>query len=386
MSGEGEFLERVTSFEAMGLQEGLLRAMLAYGFHQPSEIQQRLSKPFILKKDVIAQASSGSGKTSALAYLSLNAVDPTDRASQVLILSPTRELAVQTQTLCMTLGENVGVTAHACVGGKSLTEDIRKLDAGVQIVSGTPGRVFDMIKRRKLQTPSIKVLIIDEADEMLGKGFKDQIYDIYRLLPETTQICIVSATLPAEVLEMTERFMTDPVKILVKRDEISVDEIRQFFIAVDREEWKFDTLCDLYDQMTIAQAVIFCNTRKKVQEVAAKMKAQNFAVSSMHGDMPQSERDQIMREFRNGDTRVLITTDLWSRGIDVPQVSLVLNYDIPASREQYIHRIGRSGRFGRKGLAITFAKSDELKILKDIEQYYAINIQEMPTNVTELAA
>jgi ATP-dependent RNA helicase len=296
MSGEGEFLERVTSFEAMGLQGGLLRAMLAYGFHQPSEIQQRLSKPFILKKDVIAQASSGSGKTSALAYLSLNAVDPTDRASQVLI------------------------------------------------------------------------------------------YDIYRLLPETTQICIVSATLPAEVLEMTERFMTDPVKILVKRDEISVDEIRQFFIAVDREEWKFDTLCDLYDQMTIAQAVIFCNTRKKVQEVAAKMKAQNFAVSSMHGDMPQSERDQIMREFRNGDTRVLITTDLWSRGIDVPQVSLVLNYDIPASREQYIHRIGRSGRFGRKGLAITFAKSDELKILKDIEQYYAINIQEMPTNVTELAA
>jgi ATP-dependent RNA helicase len=220
---------------------------------------------------------------------------------------------------------------------------------------------------------------------MLGKGFKDQIYDIYRLLPETTQICIVSATMAAEVLDMTERFMTEPVKVLVQRDEIAVDEIRQFFIAVDREEWKFDTLCDLYDQMTITQAVIFCNTRKKVQDIAKKMREQNFAVSLMHGDMQQAERDQIMRDFREGNSRVLITTDLWSRGIDVPQVSLVLNYDIPPGREQYIHRIGRSGRFGRKGLAITFAKADELKVLKDIEQYYAISIQEMPVNVAEIA-
>jgi ATP-dependent RNA helicase len=254
----------------------------------------------------------------------------------------------------------------------------------VQIVSGTPGRVFDMIQRRNLRTRNIKMLIIDEADEMLNQGFKEQIYDIYRYLPPTTQVVLVSATLPKEVLEMTEKFMNDPIRILVKRDELTLEGIKQFFVAVEREEWKFDTLCDLYDSLTITQAVIFCNTKKKVDWLAAKMREHNFTVSAMHGEMPQRERDSIMEEFRSGGSRVLIATDVWGRGIDVQQVSLVINYDLPNNRELYIHRIGRSGRFGRKGVAINFVREEDVRILGDIEQYYSTQIDEMPMNVGDL--
>merc|ERR1719397_1335884 len=270
---------------------------------------------------------------------------------------------------------------HACIGGTSVPEDIKTLQHGVQIVSGTPGRVFDMIRRRHLQTKTLKMFIIDEADEMLNQGFKEQIYDIYRYLPPEIQVVLVSATLPNEVLEMTAKFMTDPMRDLVKRDELTLEGIRQFFVAVEREEWKFDTLCDLYDTLTITQAVIFCNTKRKVDWLTEKMREANFTVSSMHGDMPQKERDAIMKEFRSGQSRVLITTDVWARGIDVQQVSLVINYDLPNNRELYIHRIGRSGSFGRKGVAINFVKNDDIRILRDIEQYYSTQIDEMPMNV-----
>ncbi|XP_019235527.1 PREDICTED: eukaryotic initiation factor 4A-3-like [Nicotiana attenuata] len=232
--------------------------------------------------------------------------------------------------------------AHACIGGKSVGEDIRKLE---QVVSG---RVCDIIKRRTLRTRGIKLLILDESDEMLSRGFKDQIYDVYRYLPPELQVVLISATLPNEILEITSKFMTDPVRILVKHDELTLEGIKQFFVAVEKEEWKFDTLCDLYDTLTITQAVTFCNTKRKVDWLTSKMRENNFTVSSMHGDMPQKERDAIMAEFRGGTTRVLITTDVWARGLDVQQVSLVINYDLPNNRELYIHCIGRSGRFGRK--------------------------------------
>jgi len=276
------------------------------------------------------------------------------------------------------------VKVHSCIGGKSIAEDIRKLDAGVHVVSGTPGRVFDMINRRNLATRNIKMLVLDEADEMLSKGFKEQIYDVYRYLPPATQVVIVSATLPHEVLEMTTKFMKDPIRILVKRDELTLEGIKQFFVAVEKEEWKFDTLCDLYDTLTITQAVIFCNTRRKVEWLTEKMRKANFTVAMMHGDMPQNERETIMQSFRSGDKRVLITTDLWARGIDVQQVSLVINYDLPNNRELYIHRIGRSGRFGRKGVAINFVRQEDIKILRDIEQFYSTQIDEMPMNVADL--
>merc|ERR1712010_144776 len=354
-------VEVTTTFDELGLREDLLRGIYAYGFEKPSAVQQRAIGPIIAGRDVIAQSQSGTGKTSLIGVSSLQTLDTKLREVQVLVLSPTRELAGQIEKTVKTLGDYMNVVSHCCIGGKSIGEDIRKLDNGVHLVSGTPGRVFDMIKRRNLRTRSIKMFVLDEADEMLSQGFKEQIYDVYRYLPPATQVVLVSATLPHEVLEMTTKFMTDPVRVLVKRDELTLEGIKQFFVAVEKEEWKFDTLCDLYDTLTITQAVIFCNTKRKVDWLTAKMREANFTVSAMHGDMRQVERDAIMKEFRAGGSRVLIATDVWGRGIDVQQVSLVINYDLPNNRELYIHRIGRSGRFGRKGVAINFVKNDDIR-------------------------
>ncbi|KAJ6919050.1 eukaryotic initiation factor 4A-3 [Populus alba x Populus x berolinensis] len=373
-----EGVEPVASFDEMGLKEDLLRGIYNYGFEKPSAIQQRALMPIIKGRDVIAQAQSGTGKTSMIALTVCQLVDTASREVQALILSPTRELAEQTERVITVIGENINIQVHACIGGKSVGEDIRKLEHGVHVVSGTPGRVCDMIKRRSLRTRAIRVLVLDESDEMLSRGFKDQIYDVYRYLPPELQVVLISATLPNEILEITSKFMTDPVKILVKRDELTLEGIKQFFVAVEKEEWKFETLTDLYDTLTITQAVIFCNTKRKVDWLTAKMVEFNFTVSSMHGDMPQKERDAIMSNFRSGETRVLITTDVLGSGLDV---SLVINYDLPNNRELYIHRIGRSGRFGRKGVAINFVKSDDIRILRDIEQYYSTQIDEMPMNI-----
>ncbi|KAG9508640.1 Eukaryotic initiation factor 4A-III, partial [Fragariocoptes setiger] len=370
----------IQGFDAMDLRPELLRGIYAYGFEKPSAIQQRAIKPIIKGYDVIAQAQSGTGKTATFAIGILQSIDLNLHETQVLVLSPTRELAVQIQKVILALGDYMSVYCHACIGGTSIAEDIRKLDFGQHIVSGTPGRVYDIIRRRHLRTRSIRMLVLDEADEMLNKGFKEQIYDVYRHLPPSTQVVLLSATLPHEILEITSKFMTDPIKILVQRDELTLEGIKQFFVAVEREEWKFDTLCDLYDTLTITQAVIFCNTKRKVDWLTQKMLEANFTVSSMHADMDQKQRDAIMKEFRAGQSRVLITTDVWARGIDVQQVSLVINYDLPNNRELYIHRIGRSGRFGRKGVSINFVKSDDIRILRDIEQYYSTQIDEMPMN------
>jgi len=372
------------TFDSMGLREELTRGIYAYGFEKPSAIQQRAIVPVITGRDVIAQAQSGTGKTATFCISILQSIDTAVRETQALVLAPTRELAQQIQKVALALGDYMSVQVHSCIGGKSVGEDIRKLEYGQHVVSGTPGRVFDMISRRSLRTRNIKMLVLDEADEMLNKGFREQIYDVYRYLPPATQVVLVSATLTNDVLSMTKKFMSDPIRILVKRDELTLEGIKQFFVAVEKEEWKFDTLCDLYDTLTITQAVIFCNTRVKVDWLTDKMRKANFTVAAMHGDMPQNEREEIMQSFRNGENRVLITTDIWARGIDVQQVSLVINYDLPNNRELYIHRIGRSGRFGRKGVAINFVKSDDIRILRDIEQFYSTQIDEMPMNVADL--
>jgi len=372
------------NFEALGLREDLLRGIYAYGFERPSAIQQRAIEPIVAGRDIIAQSQSGTGKTAVFCIGMLQVLNSATNETQMLALSPTRELAEQTQKVCLALGDYMNVQCHTCIGGKSIGEDIRRLDYGVQIVSGTPGRVFDMIQRRSLQTRNLKMLVIDEADEMLNRGFKDQIYDIYRYLPPSIQVVLVSATMPQEVLDMTKKFMNEPVHVLVKRDELTLEGIKQFFVAVEREEWKFDTLCDLYDTLTITQAVIFCNTKRKVDWLSSKMREANFTVSAMHGDMPQKERDAIMAEFRGGSSRVLIATDVWGRGLDVQQVSLVINYDLPSNMENYLHRIGRSGRFGRKGVAINFVTNNDVRTMKDIEKYYHTQIEEMPMDIADM--
>ncbi|ONH65773.1 ATP-dependent RNA helicase FAL1 [Cyberlindnera fabianii] len=374
----------VASFEEMNLKEDLLRGIYSYGFEAPSAIQSRAILQIISGRDTIAQAQSGTGKTATFSIGMIEVLDTKNRETQAIVLSPTRELAVQIQNVIKSLGSYMNVQCHACIGGTSVGQDIKQLAKGQHIVSGTPGRVLDMIKRRNLNTRNVKMMILDEADELLSKGFKEQIYDIYRQLPASTQVVVVSATLPRDVLDMTNKFTTDPVKILVKRDELTLEGIKQYFIDVEKEDWKFDTLCDLYDSLTIMQSVIFCNTKKKVDWLTEKMRGANFTVVAMHGDMKQDERDQIMNDFRLGNSRVLISTDVWARGIDVQQVSLVVNYDLPYDRENYIHRIGRSGRFGRKGVAINFCTNEDIQALHDIEQYYSIQIDEMPANIESM--
>jgi len=377
--------EVVDNFDNMGLKPELLRGVYAYGFERPSAIQQRAIMPVLKDHDVIAQAQSGTGKTATFSISVLQKIDHTVRQCQALILAPTRELAQQIQKVVIALGDFLNIECHACIGGTIVREDIRILQEGVHVVVGTPGRVLDMIQnRRALRTENIKMFVLDEADEMLSRGFKDQIYNIFQLLPQNTQAVLLSATMPSDVLEVTQKFMRDPIRILVKKDELTLEGIKQFYIAVEKEDWKLDTLADLYETVTITQAVIFCNTRRKVDWLTDKLTQKDFTVSAMHGDMDQSQRDVIMKEFRSGSSRVLITTDLLARGIDVQQVSLVINYDLPANRENYIHRIGRGGRFGRKGVAINFVTAEDVRMMRDIEQFYSTQIEEMPMNVADL--
>merc|ERR1712002_166054 len=375
----------VDNFDDMNLRENLLRGIFAYGFEKPSAIQQRAIIPAIKGYDLIAQAQSGTGKTATFSIAILQQVDfEKSTQCQALVLAPTRELAQQIQKVVLALGDYQKVECHACIGGTAVRTDLQTLQNGVHVVVGTPGRVFDMISRNALDTTHMKMFVLDEADEMLSRGFKDQIYDVFRKLPSTIQVILLSATMPEDVLEVTKRFMRDPINILVKKEELTLEGIKQFYINVEKEEWKLETLTDLYETMTITQAVIFLNTRRKVDWLKEKLGEKDFTVSSMHGDMDQAERDIIMKEFRTGSSRVLITTDLLARGIDVQQVSLVINYDLPNNRENYIHRIGRGGRFGRKGVAINFVTQDDVRILKDIETFYNTTIDAMPMNVADL--
>jgi translation initiation factor 4A len=372
------------SFDDYDLNEDLLRGIYSYGFEKPSAIQQRGIKPILDGRDTIGQAQSGTGKTAAFAIGCLQRIDYGLDATQALILAPTRELANQIQKVCLALGDYNRVKCHACIGGTSVRDDIDKLRAGQHLVVGTPGRVFDMISKRNLRMDDLLTFVLDEADEMLSRGFKDQIYDIFKTLPPNVQVCLFSATMPPEILDMTTKFMRDAVRILVKKDELTLEGIRQFYVAIEKEEWKLDTLCDLYETLTITQAIIYCNTRRKVDFLADQLTKRDFTISTMHAELDQKERDLVMREFRSGSSRVLISTDLLARGIDVQQVSLVINYDLPQNMENYLHRIGRSGRFGRKGVAINFVTNNDVRAMKDIEKYYHTQIEEMPMDIADL--
>jgi len=381
---ESNWNEIADNFDEMNLREDLLRGIYAYGFEKPSAIQQRAIIPCIKGRDVIAQAQSGTGKTATFSIAILQQLDLSVKDCQALILAPTRELAQQIQKVVLALGDFLQATCHACIGGTNVKEDMKKLEQGSQIVVGTPGRVSDMLTRKAFNPKNIKLFVLDEADEMLSRGFKEQIHDVFTKMPYSIQVILLSATMPPDVLDVTKKFMRDPIRILVKKEELTLEGIKQFYIMVGREDWKLETLCDIYQTLTITQAVIFCNTRRKVDWLTQQMHAKDFTVSAMHGDMDQKEREVIMREFRSGSSRVLITTDLLARGIDVQQVSLVINYDLPNNRENYIHRIGRGGRFGRKGVAINFVTDDDKRNLHDIETFYNTQINEMPQNVADL--
>jgi len=381
---ESEAVKVYRTFDEMRLKEDLLRGIYGFGFEKPSAIQQRAIVPIVRGRDLIAQSQSGTGKTAVFCIGVLQVVNNKSRTVQAVIISPTRELAEQTHKVLSALGSATNIQCHACIGGKRLGEDIKEIEQGAQVVSGTPGRIFDLVRRQTLQTSHIRQFVIDEADELLQRGFQEQIYDIYRYMPSTVQVVLISATMPPHVLRMAKKLTNNPICVLVRKDELTLEGIKQFHVDVDKEEYKFDTLCDLYDMLTITQAVIFCNSRKKVDWLSQEMKSAGFTVTSMHGDMDQASRDATMNEFRSGSSRVLVTTDLWGRGIDVQQVSLVICFDLPINRENYLHRIGRSGRFGRRGVAINFCTSEDKSTLNAICRHYRIQIPPLPTNIADL--
>lgn len=381
---DSNWSEVTETFDDMNLKQALLRGIYSYGFEKPSAIQQKGIKPIILGRDTIAQAQSGTGKTATFSVGMLELIDNSINNCQALILAPTRELAQQIHRVIMQIGQYLKINCHACIGGTVVREDIRVLERGVHVVVGTPGRVFDMISRNHLSTSHLKIFVLDEADEMLSRGFKDQIQEIFRHLPGNVQCCLFSATMPPDILKLTSDFMRDPIRILVKKDELTLEGIAQYYIPIEKEDWKFATLADLYENLDIAQAIIYANTRKKVELLTKQMTEKDFVVSFMHGEMDQTQRELIMKEFRTGSTRVLITTDLLARGIDVQQVSLVINYDMPTNYENYLHRIGRSGRFGRKGVAINFVTESDAQFLKDLEQHYNTSIEELPEDISNL--
>ncbi|KAG0071454.1 translation initiation factor eIF4A [Linnemannia elongata] len=381
---ESNWDEVIDNFDSMNLSPELLRGIYAYGFERPSSIQQRAILPVLKGHDMIAQAQSGTGKTATFSISVLQMIDISNPQCQALILAPTRELAQQTQKVVLALGDYMKVDCHVCIGGTNAREDMNRVSKGVHVVVGTPGRVLHLLKAGALKTDSLRIFVLDEADEMLSQGFQNEIREVFQYLPPKTQVALLSATMPDDVMQVTSQFMKDPVRILVKKDEVTLEGIKQFYVNVQREDWKLDTLCDLYETLTVTQAVIFCNNRRKVDWLTEKLQERDFTISSMHGEMEQSKRETIMQEFRSGSSRVLIATDLLARGIDVQHVSLVINYDLPNDKENYIHRIGRGGRFGRKGVSINFVTNDDTRAMREIEQFYSTQILEMPMNVADL--
>jgi len=371
------------SFDEMNLKESLLRGIYLYGYEKPSRIQQKAIVPFSSGRDLIAQAQSGTGKTAAYIIGMLQQLDFSKRYCQGLVMVPTRELAVQVFEFATAVGDLLGLVCHACIGGTRVSEDFAALRRGVHVVVGTPGRVFDMMKRGALQTDSLKVIVLDEADEMLSQGFEDVLRSILQLVPTNAQVGVFSATMPKEIQQITERILKDPTKIYVKAEELTLEGIKQFYINLGDEDFKFETLCDLFNEISVAMSVIFCSSRRKVDWLAAKMKEEGFPVGSTHGDKG-SERQAIMQDFRHGTIRMLICTDLLARGIDVHQVSVVINYDMPRDRETYLHRIGRGGRFGKKGVAINLLTKNDYGFVKELEKFYDTHIEELPKNISAL--
>ena len=375
--------ESIESFEELGLKQELLRGIYGYGFEKPSVIQQKAILPILKGKDVIAQGQSGTGKTAAFAIGSLQLVDPKKDEIQTLVLSPTRELAQQTSIVFGFLGEFLKIKISLLIGGTKVGADIDKLKEGPQVLVGSPGRVLDLINRKQISLAYLQNFILDEADEMLSKGFLDIIKDIISLIPTTAKILLFSATMPKDIVNLTTKFMKDPAKILVKNEELTLEGIRQYYVFLKKED-KFDVLTQIYKGIEIAQAIIYCNTKKTVETLKEELTKKGHVVSAIHGDMKQYDRDAVMRDFRSGAARVLVTTDLLARGIDVYQVSLVINYEMPKEKETYIHRIGRSGRFGRKGNAINFVTPAEKDNLEEIQKFYNTQIEALPSDLSEL--
>lgn len=375
----------IENWDELNIDKDILRGIYAFGFEKPSPIQKQAIWPMILKRDVIAQAQSGTGKTGCFAVGTLAVIDPTKDSIQALLLSPTRELAVQTKSVIDAIACFVkNFRSQLLVGGTSTDSSIQDIsDHKPQVVVGCPGRVYDMLRRKKLNPTSLRLIILDEADEILSAGFKEQIYNIFQFMPSDIQVGLFSATMPQEMHIITEKFIRDPIKILVKTDALTLEGISQYYVGVENDTQKFDCLKDIYGSFSMSQCIIYCNSVRRVQDLYEAMRADNYPVGQIHSSMDKGERMEGYTNFKKGATRVLISSDVTSRGIDIQQVSTVINFDLPNCEHTYLHRVGRSGRWGRKGIAINLVTRRDMRKLKEIETHYSINIIAMPSNWAE---
>ena len=369
------------SWDELELNPDLLRGIYANGFEKPSPIQSKAIYPILKGNDLIAQAQSGTGKTGSFTIGALSKVVISENSNQVLIMVPTHELAHQITTVIQTLSAMMlGLRIKTVVGGSSIDEDADDMRKNPpHIIVGCPGRVYDMIRRRNINANKLKLVVLDEADEMLSSGFKEQVYNIFKYLNTNIQIALFSATLPSNIFQITNKFMRNPVKICVKAESLTLEGIKQYFIAINDDREKYLTLKDLYQHISLSQCIIYSNSVKRVIDLYEAMKEDGFPVCCLHSNMEKHERENVFKEFRKGSSRVLISSNVTSRGIDIQQVGVVINFDLPKDIHNYLHRIGRSGRWGRKGTGINFITRRDIQKMKEIEQYYSTQIQELPS-------
>lgn len=375
----------IIGWDDLDMDHDILRGIFAYGFEKPSPIQQKAVKAIMSGKDIIAQAQSGTGKTGAFAIGALTRVNLSDNSTQVLVLSPTKELALQTSNVIEKLGGMMkGLRVQTLCGGMAIDDSFGSFKKDVMvphIISGCSGRIFDMMRRDKITSKNIKLIILDEADEMLSTGFKEQVYNIFQYLSNDIQVALFSATLPENIYTITNQMMRNPVKISVKAEQLTLEGISQYFIAIEDDRQKYLSLKDIFSFISLSQCIIYCNSVKRVIDLYEAMSEDNFPVCCIHSSMERNDRELAFSDFRTGKCRVLISSNVTARGIDVQQVSTVINFDIPKDPHTYLHRIGRSGRWGRKGVGINFMTRRDIGKIKDIESYYECEINEMPSSL-----
>lgn len=375
-------IEPITSWDELDINTNILRGIYSYGFETPSPIQARAIRPIMNGQNIIAQAQSGTGKTATFSIGALSITDVSLNSEQIIIIAPTRELSKQIHEVLSSIGRFVsGLKTKVLIGGISLRQDLMDLKRNrPHIMIGCPGRIMDCIQHKGISLRDIKLVIMDEADELLSSGFTDQIYAIVSTIPNHTRIALFSATLPESVRPVVSRlFTTPPLEILVKQEELTLEGIKQYYVALEDEEQKYETLKDLYKTMAMSQCIIYCNSIRRVLILYNQLIQNGFAVSCIHGDMDKHERDRSFNEFKSGGSRILISSNITARGIDIQQVSIVINYDIPSDVSSYLHRIGRSGRWGRKGTGINFVTRFDVSRIRDIEKYYDTVIAELPS-------
>jgi translation initiation factor 4A len=372
----------IQEWDDLELNDKILRGIYAYGYEKPSPIQQKAIKPLIEGKDIIAQAQSGTGKTATFTIGALANINVSENKTQVLVLSPTRELTIQTARVFSSIGTMMDdLKVQVLFGGSTVEEGSSFSNKNTpHVICGCPGRVYDMMRRDRIRSKDIKLIILDEADEMLSSGFKEQVYNIFQHLNSTVQVALFSATLPQSIFPIIKKIMRNPVRISVKREMLTLEGIRQHYIAVDDDRQKYATLKTLFSYLSVSQCIIYCNSVRRVSDLYEAMKEDEFPVCCIHSNMEKAARDAAFNDFRSGNSRVMISSNVTARGIDIQQVSIVINFDLPKCVHTYLHRIGRSGRWGRKGVGINFITRRDVPKMKEIEGHYACQIDEMPSD------